>query len=122
MKVAIVGSRDYPDMEQVVDFVFQLPDGTEVVSGGARGVDSWAADTAKSTLLDLEVRVFPADWNRHGKSAGYIRNQQIVDYADCVVAFWDGKSRGTAHTIKLAREADKLKAVFGPDDLALWDA
>lgn len=122
MKVAIVGSREYPNMKQVLDFVASLPEYTEVVSGGARGVDTFAQKAAEARW-DLDISIFPADWNRHGKGAGYIRNREIVEYADYVVAFWDGKSSGTKHTIKLAKEwraGNKLAAVYGPDDVAVW--
>ncbi len=110
MKIAIVGSRDYPNEKQVREFVQALSVNTAVISGGARGVDSWALNEAMNR--NLEVLVFPANWEKHGKAAGMIRNRDIVKTANVVVAFWDGKSRGTANTIALAIEANKLLAVF----------
>ena len=80
MNVAIVGSRDYPHPEHIWSYVATLPADTVVVSGGARGVDSWAA--AAATHHGLQVRVYPADWNRYGKSAGYRRNASIISGAD----------------------------------------
>ena len=65
MNVAIVGSRDYPHPEHVWSYVATLPADTVVVSGGARGVDSWAA--AAATHHGLQVRVYPADWRRYGE-------------------------------------------------------
>ena len=111
MKIAIVGSRDYVDLERVTAYVNSLPDDTELVSGGARGVDRTAEQAAWSRKLT--VKCFPADWEQYGKEAGFIRNQDIVNYADLVVAFWDGKSRGTAHTMRLAASQNKLFHVFG---------
>lgn len=112
MHVAIVGSREFPEPEKVRDYVNSLDVGTVVVSGGASGVDSWAEEAARAR--GLEVMIFPADWRTYGKRAGMIRNQQIVLAADIVVAFHDGVSKGTAHTIKMARKMGKLGAVHLP--------
>lgn len=105
MKVAIVGSRDYHDWAKVREYVRALPFGSVVVSGGARGVDRIAENEARRHGIATEI--FPADWQGLGKRAGFVRNQEIVDAADRVVAFWNGVSRGTAHTIELARMAGK---------------
>ena len=112
MRVAIVGSRNYSDPERVRAYVRKLPPNTVVVSGGARGVDTWAVEEAKLHLF--ETVVFPADWNKWGKSAGYVRNITIVENADRVVAFWDGGSRGTMHTIRLAHKYKKPVEVYIP--------
>lgn len=101
MRVAIVGSRDYLNESAVRAYVRALPPGTVVVSGGARGVDRWAASEAKE--CGLEVVEYLADWDRYGRRAGMIRNSLIVSDSDKVVAFWDGVSAGTANTIKSAR-------------------
>lgn len=110
MNVAIVGSRDYPDMAAVRSYVRTLPNGTTVVSGGARGVDSVAEAAARNG--GLAVRIFEAQWDKHGRRAGFLRNQDIVAAADKVVAFWDGTSRGTEHTIVLALKEGVDVAVF----------
>lgn len=112
-KLAIVGSRNYPQMHLVSAFVRRLRPTTAVVSGGARGVDTVAEKTARDR--GLEVIVFLADWDRLGRSAGMKRNKDIVDAADGVVAFWDGKSRGTANSIERAKRAGKWLRVYGPD-------
>ncbi len=104
-KLAIVGSRGFADRALVMDFVRRLPMDTEVVSGGAQGVDSWAELSAR--YRGMKVTVLYANWKQHGKSAGVIRNRKIVEYADRVVAFHDGASLGTALTIDLARRAGK---------------
>ena len=72
---------------------------TEIVHGGARGIDS-AADEVCSPLWT--VKVFPADWNTHGKSAGAIRNRQMAEYADALIAIWDGETPGTRNMIETA--------------------
>src|SRR5262245_11253362 len=110
MRVAVVGSRDYPDLEAVRAYVRAQPADTVIISGGARGVDQVAVDTARR--LQLAYEVYPADWTRYGKRAGFLRNITIVDNADAVVAFWDGVSRGTKHTIDYANERRKLARVF----------
>lgn len=111
-RIAIVGSRDYPRRDQVIAFVRSLPRDTVIISGGARGVDTWAAEEACARGMNV-VEIFP-DWDRHGKSAGLIRNGQIVDQCDELVAFWDGTSRGTKNSIDRARHAGKPVRVFTP--------
>lgn len=105
MRIAIVGSRDYKDLEAVRQYVRSLPDDTVVISGGARGVDRVAAAAAR--LRGLAVIEFLADWNGVGRGAGMVRNRDIVAAADKVVVFWDGVSRGTKHTVGLAQRAGK---------------
>lgn len=113
-RVAIVGSREFPSMDKVRQYIWRLAarrDEVEIVSGGARGVDDEAHRMAD--LQRIKYTEFPADWETHGKSAGFIRNQQIVEYADRVVAFWDGESRGTRDTIERALKAHKhLEVLF----------
>lgn len=115
MKVAVVGSRGYRDLEQVRAFVRSLPEGTTVVSGGAFGVDAVAADEAQNQGLD--VVIFNPNWKLYGRRAGFMRNGLIVEAADVVHAFWDGISRGTASTIKLTQKAKKpltIHRIEGP--------
>jgi hypothetical protein len=109
VRIAIVGSRDIgceiDRCEEVGDFLDTLPRDTVIVSGGAPGMDRIGIQLAKNRKMPTEV--FSADWNRYGKRAGFLRNQTIVDNCDEVHAWHDGKSRGTAHTIELARRAGK---------------
>jgi len=59
------------------------------------------------------IKQFPADWNKYGKSAGYKRNEEMAKYADALIAFWDGKSKGTKHMIDLAKRYGlKVKVVI----------
>jgi predicted Rossmann fold nucleotide-binding protein DprA/Smf involved in DNA uptake len=106
MKVAIVGSRNYPHPWLVASFVYALEPDTVIVSGGAHGPDSWAAHCAEVFGLPEPI-IYRADWKKYGRSAGYIRNSLIVAACDSLVAFWDGESRGTFHSINLARRAGK---------------
>ena len=111
MKVAIVGSREYHDLDAVRRYVRSLPAGTTVVSGGARGVDKVAELEAEACGLPTEIH--HAQWEQFGKSAGFQRNVSIVEASDRVVAFWDGSSRGTRHTMTLAERYGKPLEVFG---------
>jgi len=109
MKLAIVGSRTFDDYDLLLDKLTLFFDArvqfNTVVSGGAKGADLLGERWANYWGLEIE-RYFPA-WNKHGKAAGFIRNQQIVDACDMVLAFWDGKSQGTADTIEKAKRAKK---------------
>lgn len=105
MKVIVAGSRDASDYLTVAAAIqgsgFDI---TQLVSGGAPGVDTFGERYAKEH--DIEIKVFPANWNLHGKSAGPIRNREMADYADALVAVWDGKSRGTKNMIQEAQKRD----------------
>jgi len=112
--VAVVGSRDYPDREAVGRYMGEIALtawDSVIVSGGAKGPDSWAVADAEE--LGLHAEVFLADWPTHGKAAGFMRNTQIVERCDRVVAFWDGKSRGTLDTIQKAVKAGKPVLILG---------
>jgi hypothetical protein len=106
MKVIIAGSREgflYHDIEIATkDSYFTI---TQVVSGTARGVDThgeaWANDN------DINIIRFPADWDKHGKAAGHIRNREMGLYADALIALWDGKSKGTKGMIDFMLSLDK---------------
>ena len=107
MKIAIVGSRN---LTVNALEIFLPSDTTEIVSGGARGIDTCAENYARSHGLRLTV--FYPDYNTHGRKAPLLRNHDIVKYADCVYAFWDGVSKGTAYTVDLAKQYGKPVHVF----------
>lgn len=104
MKTIIAGSRNIQDLRFVEQAIeesgFNI---TQVVCGCARGVDDlgrkWAGNGNR-----IPVKLFMAKWNKLGKSAGYIRNKQMAEYADALIAIWDGESKGTKHMIDLAKE------------------
>lgn len=106
MKLIIAGSRTFTDaafMEELLDaFILDV---SEVVCGKCRGADTLGEQWA--ILHNIPVKAFPADWNRYGKSAGFRRNEQMAEYADTLAAFWDGKSRGTQHMIRIMRDLKK---------------
>lgn len=116
MKLAIIGSRGFHDYEflksEVNKFLEENNfDVKAIVSGGAKGADRMAEIYAKENKLVATV-ILP-NWDLYGKKAGYLRNVEIIDEADAVIAFWDGKSAGTNHSINLAKEKKKLlKIVF----------
>ena len=110
MKVAIVGSREFRGLDRVDAYIKSLSKGTVVVSGAARGVDRRAA--AQARLRELEVVEYYAEWWKYSKQAGFMRNTTIVENSDKVVAFWDGKSKGTLDTITKALYADNVKEVI----------
>jgi hypothetical protein len=105
VNIGIVGSRDYTPLSKVIDYVNTLPVSSCVVSGHAQGVDQTAEQAAQAR--GMRVISLPADWKKYGKSAGFKRNVDIVAHSDRIVAFWDGKSKGTVHTIRLAQHAGK---------------
>lgn len=74
---------------------------TEVVSGCAPGADNYGEIWAEGH--NIRVKRFPADWNKHGRAAGPIRNSEMADYAEQCVAVWDGKSRGTGDMVRKAQ-------------------
>lgn len=83
---------------------------SEVVSGAARGADSLGELFAKEN--NIPVKQFPADWNAHGRAAGPIRNRQMAEYADVLIAFWDGKSPGTKNMIETMLKKGKIVKVY----------
>jgi hypothetical protein len=107
MNVAIIGSRNFQDLEQVASYVREnLQRGLDtVVTGGARGVDAMAERAAR--MHGCGVIMHKPDYDKFGRGAPLVRNKAIVRDADMVVAFWDGKSRGTLHAISTARELGK---------------
>jgi hypothetical protein len=113
VKVAIVGSRDYPQLWRVEKYVAELPKDTVVVSGAARGVDQVAAMSARRR--GLEVIEFPADWDGEGRGAGRKRNWDVMRAAERVAVFWDGKSPGTAHAMEVAHGLGRPVVLFLPE-------
>ena len=106
MKIAIAGSRTVTEIG--LDGVIPT-DCTEIVSGGAKGIDSDVEKYAEKK--GIKMTVFKPDYRRFRGGATHIRNRQIVDYADEVIAFWDGSSRGTSSVIEYCLDVGKKVAV-----------
>src|SRR3990167_9562180 len=114
MKTIIAGSRsvkDFSIVETAIKFSGFLI--TEVFSGSAHGVDSLGEEWAIKNKI--AVRRFPAQWEKHGKSAGFIRNTEMGDEADALIAIWDGKSRGTKHMVDYATKKKISVFLFRTD-------
>ena len=104
MKVIIAGGRDFTDYEylkKTCDVILYGIKSVVIVSGKANGADKLGEKYAHEK--QHVVKSFPAFWDVYGKSAGYKRNEQMAHYADCLIAFWDGQSRGTKHMIDIAK-------------------
>lgn len=105
MNIAIIGSRTFNDYELVKSTLTPYASKIDtIVSGGAKGADTlgekWANENNKKTLI------FLPEWDKYGKSAGYIRNNDIVKNSDGVIAFWDGRSKGTQHSFSLCKQLE----------------
>ena len=107
MKVAIIGSRNI----QIKNLSEYLPrETTEIVSGGAKGVDTSAREYALSNSIKLTE--FLPEYSKYKKGAPLRRNLQIIEYADMVIAFWDGKSKGTKFVIDNCNKTGKKVIVY----------
>ncbi len=115
IKLAIIGGRDFQDYELVKATVAKVKSEiVAIVSGGAKGADSLAERYAREHGIPVEV--YPADWNKHGRRAGFLRNQDIISACDAVIAFWDGVSAGTRSSIEIADKAGKSVHIEGYDN------
>ena len=104
MKIAIIGSREPGNINfaQELESRINIDANDTIISGGARGIDSLAAQYARQH--GLELIDFRPDYAKNGRGATFIRNREIVDNADMVVAFWNGTSKGTKYTIDYANK------------------
>ena len=110
MKVLVCGSRTWRNPSVIDKRLRELPRATEILHGGARGADALAAGIALG--LGFSVVEYPADWKR-GRRAGLERNLAMLDeLPDLVLAFWDGRSTGTAHVVREAKRRGIATEVF----------
>ena len=113
MKVGVVGTRDFKPIVLIPEFLDRLKVApTEIISGGGGDVD--AAAKRWALIRNVFYTEFPADWSL-GRRAGPLRNEQIVDASDIIIAFWVGDSPGTRSSLNLARKAGKCAYVVRPD-------
>lgn len=111
-KIIVAGGRkffDYPLLKKEVTKIAKKCEKKglmiEIVSGGAKGADYLGEKLAKKK--GFRVKKFEAEWDKHGNSAGMIRNFKMAQYANILIAFWDGKSRGTGNMITQMKKVDK---------------
>ena len=107
-KIIIAGGRDFMDynlLKEKSNKILQekrVSHKIVIISGCARGADTLGLRYASENAFDVEE--YPANWDKYGKKAGYIRNVEMAENADALIAFWDGKSKGTKHMIDIATE------------------
>lgn len=115
-RVIIAGSRDFLNYEFLYNKVSYIISKKKknykivIVSGCAKGADTLAIKFAKEN--NFLLKKFPAEWDKYGKKAGFLRNQEMAKYSDALIAFWDGKSKGTKHMIDIARQEKLLTRVI----------
>ena len=115
MKVAIIGSRTMT----VSNLEIYLPQNTtEIVSGGACGIDSCAREYAQ--MNGIKLTEFLPEYEKYGRGAPIKRNRKIIDYADTVIAFWDGRSRGTGYVIDQCFRRRKNLTVYIEEGPGKW--
>ena len=115
MKLLICGSRCITNWDYIYDCINEIMEEYEgliyeIIEGDAEGVDRIAGIYAAEH--HIRSIVMPANWRKHGKKAGFIRNKEMVDLCDKGIAIWDGYSKGTKHTIDLLKKQNKLIKVF----------
>ena len=99
MKVVIIGSRNL-EVNNLGEYI--PSDTTEIVSGGAKGIDTCAREFAK--IHNIKLTEFLPKYERYKRGAPLMRNIEIVEYSDIVLAFWDGKSKGTKFVIETCKK------------------
>lgn len=109
VKLIVAGSRTATDCNKTIEHILKWWQENSIetelakltiISGNARGPDTHGIEFAKQ--YGQQVEIYPADWDRYGKSAGYKRNELMAQKADALLAIWDGQSKGTKHMIDLA--------------------
>lgn len=109
MRYGVVGSRLFGDYELVCRVLDQHYI-SQIISGGAKGADSLGERYAIERCIPFLV--YLPEWDKYGKKAGFIRNKLIVQSSDVIIAFWDGVSVGTGHTITHARKLNKKTIII----------
>ena len=115
IRIAIIGSRNFNNYIMFKrEFLLFLQENNiteySIVSGGAKGADSFGSKFAKENKKQI-VEFLP-EWDKYGKRAGFLRNNTIWDNSDIGIAFWDGKSTGTAHSFEITKNQNKILKVI----------
>lgn len=105
MNLGIIGSRTFNNYNLLKESIEKFDNISLIISGGAKGADNLAYDCAKE--MNIETLIIKPDWKKYNRGAGLIRNKDIVDKSDFIIAFWDGQSKGTLHAIKYAKKKRK---------------
>lgn len=121
MKLAIVGSRSWTDAEKIEKAIFDFWMNNQIdesdliiVSGGARGADKIAENWADANGVPKIIHL--PDWDKYGKSAGFVRNKLIVQDCDVLICFWDGTSKGCMNSVKVAKELGKKVVLYQTEE------
>ena len=111
MRYIVAGGRDFKNYHLINDVLPHfIEPGDEIVSGGANGADMCGEYWANTH--QIPCKVFPAKWDTYGKAAGFIRNAEMGEYADVLIAFWDKRSKGTQHMIQTMKHNKKPYYVY----------
>lgn len=112
MNIAIIGSRNTGKINLAVELEkrINIKDGDAIISGGAKGIDTLAAEYAKGR--NLQLIEYRPDYVQYGRGATFIRNRKIIENADMVVAFWNGTSRGTKYSIDYANKVGRKTIII----------
>jgi hypothetical protein len=114
MNLAIIGSRNFTDeklfKEKIIPILAHLEEEVVIISGGAKGADTLAENYANQN--NLKMIVIKPDWKKYGRGAGIVRNTEIINQSDMVIAFWDGQSKGTKDSVSKAKKLGKVVHVI----------
>ncbi|MDO9578435.1 MAG: DUF2493 domain-containing protein [Candidatus Cloacimonadales bacterium] len=110
MRLAVIGSKEFRDFERLKSVLDKISGITVIVSGTAAGTDTLAARYALEH--NLKLIEFPPDFEKYREKAKYVRDRQIVENCDQIIAFWDGKCEGTKYTMDYAEKSGmSVKAI-----------
>lgn len=110
MKTIVAGSRGWDNSSYIFDILDLHNEITEIVCGESQGPDSYGRIWGENRSIPISS--FPAKWDKYGKSAGILRNIDMGDHADQLIAFWNGKSRGTKHMIDYMNKLNKKVTIY----------
>ena len=112
-KVIIAGGRDFNDyveLKKYCNHLLKNKKNVEIVCGMARGADLLGKKYGEEK--GYKIKKFPANWDKFGKFAGYIRNVEMGEYADAAIIFWNGESKGSKHMIDVSTEKNLMLRIL----------